>query len=63
MNSLKNFRNVFLTYKRYSLLENEVLFEITPTYIERWIYMDSVPFIEIYDILNRKYLLDEYKGM
>lgn len=61
---LEKFQKCFPdSYKRYSLLENEVLFEITPTYIKRWIYMDSVPFIEIYDILNRKYLADEYKGM
>ena len=60
---LQKFQRCFPdSYKRYSLLENEVLFEMTPTYIERWVYIDSVPFIEIYDISNEEYRLDEYKG-
>ena len=61
---LQKFQRCFPdSYKRYSLLENEVLFEMTPTYIERWVYIDSVPFIEIYDISNKEYRLDEYKGI
>ena len=61
---LQKFQRCFPdSYKRYSLLENEVLFEMTPTYIERWVYIDSVPFIEIYDISNEEYRLDEYKGI
>ena len=61
---LQKFQRCFSdSYKRYSLLENEVLFEVTPTYIERWVYIDSVPFIEIYDISNEEYRLDEYKGI
>lgn len=60
---LQKFQRCFPdSYKRYSLLENEVLFEMTPTYIERWVYLDSVPFIEIYDVSNEEYRLDEYKG-
>ena len=60
---LQKFQRCFPdSYKRYSLLENEVLFEMTPTYIERWVYIDSVPFIEIYDVSNEEYRLDEYKG-
>lgn len=61
---LQKFQRCFPdSYKRYSLLENEVLFEMTPTYIERWVYIDSVPFIEIYDVSNEEYRLDEYKGI
>jgi len=61
---LQKFQRCFPdSYKRYSILENEVLFEVTPTYIERWVYIDSVPFIEIYDISNEEYRLDEYKGI
>lgn len=61
---LQKFQRCFPdSYKRYSLLEKEVLFEVTPTYIERWVYIDSVPFIEIYDISNEEYRLDEYKGI
>lgn len=61
---LQKFQRCFPdSYKRYSLLENEVLFEMTPTYIERWVYIGSVPFIEIYDISNKEYRLDEYKGI
>ena len=60
---LQKFQRCFPdSYKRYSLLEKEVLFEVTPTYIERWVYIDSVPFIEIYDVSNEEYRLDEYKG-
>ena len=61
---LQKFQRCFPdSYKRYSLLENEVLFEMTPTYIERWVYIDSVPFIENYDVSNEEYRLDEYKGI
>lgn len=50
-------------YNRYTSLENERLFQISPTFIERWHYMDGVPFIEKFDIANRKYVLEQYIGV
>ncbi|MEG0077637.1 pyridoxamine 5'-phosphate oxidase family protein [Anaerorhabdus sp.] len=55
----KMFEKSFLAY---SHLENERLFEITPIRIERWIYKENTPFIEIFDLLEEKHLLIEYKG-
>lgn len=51
------------SYKKYSSLSNERLFKIKPTYIERWIYKDGVPFLEIFDIAMQTYKLNEYKGV
>lgn len=47
-------------YKLYSLLENEALFEITPTYIERWIYENDQPYILSFDLNNNQYLKERY---
>ncbi len=51
------------SYDAYTSLENERLFEVTPQYIERWIYKSGVPFIETFDLINGSYSLEEYKGM
>lgn len=37
------------SYVSYSLLPDERLFEITPAFIEQWIYEDGEPFIETLD--------------
>lgn len=50
------------SFKRYTALENERLFVMKPTYIERWLYIDGVPYLEIFEIENKKYELVEYKG-
>lgn len=60
-----NFCNIYKelfpnSFKNYSLLENERLFEVTPNFIQRWIYIDNIPYIEIFDIKNKKYILKEY---
>lgn len=47
-------------YKLYSLMENEVLFEITPTYIERWIYENDQPYILVFDLKDKRYLKEKY---
>ncbi len=49
-------------YDRYTLLENERLFAVKPTVIERWIYVEGIPYLEIFDILNEKYALERYEG-
>ena len=51
------------SYERYSKLQNERLFVITPTFIERWIYVDSVPYVETFDVMNEEYTLQKYCGM
>lgn len=47
-------------FKRYSYLENTRVFEIAPFYIERWIYKEGSPFVEIMDVKLQKYALDAY---
>ncbi len=49
------------SYKMYTSLDNEQLFIITPTYVERWIYKEGVPFLEIFDIEKENYKLEQYK--
>lgn len=51
------------SYNRYTLLENERLFIVLPTFIERWIYIDGVPYRETFDISNRKYRSEQYLGV
>lgn len=50
------------SFHRYTLLKNERLFVVLPTFIERWVYMEGVPYMQILDIKNRKYLLKQYLG-
>lgn len=50
------------SYEAYSSLENERLFVVKPTYIEKWEYKDGKPFIEILDIENKVYKNIEYEG-
>lgn len=50
------------SYNRYSSLENERLFAVTPTFIERWLYIDNHPYMETFDIINQKYDLVQYLG-
>ena len=48
------------SYKNYSLLENERLLEIEPIYIECWNYIEGVPYIEVFDVKNKKYTMKKY---
>lgn len=48
------------SYEKYTYLENERLFEITPIFIECWRYIDDVPYIETFDIINKVYNLTKY---
>lgn len=48
------------SYKMYSSLEDERLFVIEPTYLERWSYKDGVPFLEEFDIEKEDYKLERY---
>ena len=51
------------SYDAYTALENERLFAVTPTYIERWIYKDGVPYIETFDIKGQAYNIIKYNGV
>ncbi|HRU95896.1 MAG TPA: tyrosine-protein phosphatase [Ruminococcus sp.] len=58
------FRSCFRgSYDAYSKLENERLFVFRPTYIQRWIYKDGVPYIERFELSDRKYSIDKYTGI
>lgn len=57
------FREYFQhAYDTYTSLENERLFEVKPVYIERWVYIDGLPYMEIFDIEHQQYHLDPYTG-
>ena len=51
------------SFNRYSSLKNERLFVVKPTYVERWVYIDGVPFIEIFNVENQEYGLTKYEGV
>ncbi len=48
------------SYDYYTALPNERLFVITPKLIERWVYVEEVPYVETFDVANRKYELKRY---
>lgn len=50
------------SYMRYTALENERLFVVRPTFIERWRYIDKIPYMEIFDVVNKQYRLKMYIG-
>ena len=51
------------SFKKYTLLKNERLFIVTPTFVERWLYIDTVPFIETFHIEAKEYKLSKYEGV
>ena len=51
------------SFDAYSALKNERLFVITPLYIERWIYQNGVPYVEVFDINNQRYSFNQYIGV
>lgn len=64
----ENFCNVYKecfanSFNKYTLLKNERLFTVIPTFIERWTYIDDVPYIQILDVKNRKYISKQYSGI
>lgn len=57
------FREYFRgSYDAYSSLENERVFGIEPVFVQRWIYMDGVPYIERFYVSEKRYTIEEYKG-
>lgn len=58
------FKKYFLSsYISYTSLKNERLFEVIPTRIERWLYIDNASYIEIFDVVNKRHSLNQYVGM
>lgn len=51
------------SYMRYTPLDSERLFAVKPTFIERWLYIDNIPYMEIFDVVNRQYNLKPYIGI
>lgn len=50
------------SYKRYTALEDERLFEVRPIYMERWIYEQGEPMIEIFNMVDGIYRKNKYLG-
>lgn len=50
------------SYDAYSSLENEVVFSIRPVFVQRWIYVEGVPYIEKYNIIDQRYTMEKYDG-
>ena len=50
------------SFDAYSSLDNERLFYVRPLFIERWKYVDKIPYIEIFDIENERYSCERYMG-
>lgn len=50
------------SYDAYSALKNERLFAVEPLYIERWLYKEGGPYIEIFDIKEQRYSCERYTG-
>lgn len=63
-NFCQRFKECFKgSFDAYTSLKNERLFAVRPTLIERWIYENGVPFIEIYDVSKQIYSLNKYIGI
>ncbi len=48
------------SFQRYSALEKERLFAVTPLRVERWLYLDGKPCLEEMDVKQRRYARKEY---
>lgn len=49
------------SFEMYTMLENERLFKITPTFIKKWVYDNKIPFIEVLDFSNNTYSKIKYE--
>lgn len=49
------------SFERYSFLQEERVFSFTPTYAERWLYLDEMPYLERFEFESEKYSLEEYE--
>ena len=51
------------SYDAYTALKNERLFVVKPTVIERWVYKDGIPYIELFDAEAQEYEINRYIGV
>lgn len=49
-------------FDSYTSLKNERLFSVTPTYIERWVYKEKIPYLEFFKIDKKEYQSIRYEG-
>ena len=47
--------------QRYSHMDNERIYQITPTKIETWRYIDGMPYREMFDIEAKLYISRQYE--
>lgn len=58
------YKKYFLSsYTRYSCLKNECLFAVTPTFVQKWLYIHGIPYIEVFDIVHMQHELKPYVGV
>ncbi len=50
------------SFEAYTALEDERLFAVEPILIERWLYIDKVPYVELFDVKAQEYRLHKYGG-
>ena len=50
------------SFDAYTSLKNERLFEVSPVFIERWVYEEGVPYIEKFDFIGSIYNFEKYNG-
>lgn len=48
------------SFHRYSALEKECLFAVTPRRIERWLYLEGEPYVEEMDVERQAYIRRKY---
>ncbi len=53
-------KNYESSYEKYSNLGDEVLFEISPNYMQRWLYIDGEPYIQKFDFIKQEYNISSY---
>lgn len=51
------------SYDYYTSLECEVLYKVRVSRIERWLYKDGIPFLEVMDMDSRIHTLEEQEYM
>lgn len=49
------------SFAMYTALENERLFALAPTLLERWVYKEKLPYVETLDFERRAYSLRPYR--
>lgn len=49
------------SYDSYSHMKNERIFAVKPSFVERWVYREGIPFIETFDFAQEKYRFIQYE--